>query len=133
MIGKMHPPSQFMILVKGTSEAKSRLDSVYLILRHRRERFSKAFLEGKGRFSFRSAHFAAIYGTQTKIVNREGPEHDDHTFAVYFATMLEACLSKSLLLSSVLSSDKYTQLDQLKDERTCLKNRTDKESLDLLK
>ena len=103
-----------MILVKGTSEAKSRLDSVYLILRHRRERFSTAFRAGEGRFSFRSVNFAGIYGDLTIIVNREGPEHDDHTFAVYFATMLEACLSKSLLLSSVLSSDKYTQLDLFK-------------------
>ena len=76
---------------------------------------------------------AAIYGTSTIIVNREGPEHDVHICAMYCAMMSKACLRKSLPLSSVLSSDKYTQLDQFKAERTCLKNRTDEESLDLLK
>ena len=54
-------------------------------------------------------------------------------FAVYCATICEACLSKYLPLSSVVSSDKYTQLDLFKAERTCLKSRTDKESLDLPK
>ena len=74
----MHPSSQFMSSVEGTSEAKSSLDSVDLILRHRRERFSTAFREGEGRFSFRSVNFAGIYGDLTIIVNREGPEHDVH-------------------------------------------------------
>ena len=54
-------------------------------------------------------------------------------FAMYFATIFEECLRNSLPLISVISPDKYTQLDQFKAERTCLKNRTVEESLDLLK
>ena len=77
---EMQLSSQFMNFVAGTSKANPRLDSVDLVLRHWRERFSLAFPEGEGRFLFRSANFAAIYGTRTIIVNRERPEHDLHIF-----------------------------------------------------
>ena len=73
--------------------------------------------------------------TPVIIVNRKGPEHDVHIFTMYCARMFEAFLRKSLMLSSVLSSDKYISLALalFKAERTCLNNRTNEESLDLLK
>ena len=71
LIGEMHPSLQFMTSVEGTNKAKSRLDSVDLILRHRGEQLSTAVQECEKRFLFHPANFLGIYGTPTIIVNRE--------------------------------------------------------------